>query len=122
MLTNDAIYSSVFPYESTPQNGRNHLHDSPLRLRSFPGTGGSLFSAGSQTMLFTFMLLRAAFLLAVLCFCLEGFAAQAHDPGLSSAKLVLQNGLLRATLTFAARRTCCSDFQWRKEGRRQLDS
>jgi hypothetical protein len=29
VLTNDAIYSSVFPYESTPQNGRNHLHDSP---------------------------------------------------------------------------------------------
>jgi hypothetical protein len=29
VLTNDAIYSSVFPYESTPHNGRNHLHDSP---------------------------------------------------------------------------------------------
>jgi hypothetical protein len=29
VLTNDAIYNSVFPYESTPQNGRNHLHDSP---------------------------------------------------------------------------------------------
>lgn len=23
---NDAVYSKVFPYESTPQNGRNHLH------------------------------------------------------------------------------------------------
>jgi hydrogenase/urease accessory protein HupE len=29
------------------------------------------------------------------------FASQAHDPGLSSAKLVLQGGFLRATLTFA---------------------
>jgi hydrogenase/urease accessory protein HupE len=28
-------------------------------------------------------------------------SSQAHDPGLSSAKLALQNGLLRATLTFA---------------------
>jgi hypothetical protein len=27
VLTNDAIYSKVFPYESTPQNGRNHSHD-----------------------------------------------------------------------------------------------
>ena len=27
VLTNDAIYNKVFPYESTPQNGRNHSHD-----------------------------------------------------------------------------------------------
>ena len=27
VLTNDAVYSKVFPYESTPQNGRNHSHD-----------------------------------------------------------------------------------------------
>jgi hypothetical protein len=25
--TNDVIYNKVFPYESTPQNGRNHSHD-----------------------------------------------------------------------------------------------
>jgi hypothetical protein len=27
VLTNDAVYNKVFPYESTPQNGRNHSHD-----------------------------------------------------------------------------------------------
>jgi hypothetical protein len=27
VLTNDEIYNKVFPYESTPQNGRNHSHD-----------------------------------------------------------------------------------------------
>jgi hypothetical protein len=27
VLTNDAVYNKVFPYESTPQNGRNHLHN-----------------------------------------------------------------------------------------------
>jgi Domain of unknown function (DUF4331) len=28
VFANDMIYNSVFPYESTPQNGRNHTHDS----------------------------------------------------------------------------------------------
>jgi hypothetical protein len=27
VLTNDEVYNKVFPYESTPQNGRNHSHD-----------------------------------------------------------------------------------------------
>jgi hypothetical protein len=27
ITTNDAVYSKVFPYESTPQNGRNHTHN-----------------------------------------------------------------------------------------------
>ncbi len=27
VLSNDVIYNKVFPYESTPQNGRNHSHD-----------------------------------------------------------------------------------------------
>jgi hypothetical protein len=27
VTTNDVIYNKVFPYESTPQNGRNHIHD-----------------------------------------------------------------------------------------------
>jgi hydrogenase/urease accessory protein HupE len=39
--------------------------------------------------------------LAAFFFLAKTLASQAHDPGLSSAKLVLQGGLLRATLTFA---------------------
>ena len=26
VISNDVTYSSVFPYESTPHNGRNHTH------------------------------------------------------------------------------------------------
>ena len=40
-------------------------------------------------------------LLAAALLLVGTFASQAHDPGLSSAKLVLQYGLLRATLIFA---------------------
>jgi hydrogenase/urease accessory protein HupE len=40
-------------------------------------------------------------LLAAALLLVGTFASQAHDPGLSSAKLVLQDGLLRATLIFA---------------------
>ncbi|MEO8438598.1 MAG: DUF4331 family protein, partial [Spartobacteria bacterium] len=29
---NDSVYSKVFPYASTPHNGRNHMHHSPLAI------------------------------------------------------------------------------------------
>jgi hypothetical protein len=27
VISNDEVFNKVFPYESTPQNGRNHSHD-----------------------------------------------------------------------------------------------
>jgi hydrogenase/urease accessory protein HupE len=62
------------------------------------GTGGFCLSAAGSGSI-GFMSIHR--LLAVLLFLFGTLSSQAHDPGLSSARLSWQNGLLRAILTFA---------------------
>lgn len=52
--SNDAIYNKVFPYESTPHNGRNYVHNPKIGLpplfdiaaRGYVGTGDNVLIGG----------------------------------------------------------------------------